>query len=62
MSLTDEVVDLCLVVNDEWLEVGQVEVFRTLRLWKYEVEEEEEAEPRVEGQPAYDEHGPGLSQ
>jgi len=49
-------------VDDERLEVGQVEVFGALCLWEDEVEEEEEAQPRVKGHPAYDEQSPGLSQ
>lgn len=62
MCLADEVVDLSLMVDDEGLEVGEVEVFGALGLREDEVEEEEEAEPGVEGHPAYDEEGPGFSE
>lgn len=49
-------------MNDEWFEVGQVEVLRTLGLWEDKVEKEEEAEPGVERHPAYYEESPGFSQ
>ena len=50
------------MVEDERLEIGEVQEFCTLSLWEDEVEEEEEAEPGVEGHPAYDEEGPGFNE
>lgn len=49
-------------MEDPWFEVGKVEVFSALSLWKNEIEEEEETKPGVEWEPAYYEEGPGFSE
>lgn len=62
VGVSNELIDLSFVVNDPGLEIGEVEVFCALSLWEDEVEEEEEAEPGVEWEPAYDEEGPRFSE
>jgi len=51
VSRGDEIVDLGFVGLEEGVQVGLVEDFSALSLWEDEVEEEEEAEPSVEGDP-----------
>jgi hypothetical protein len=44
--------------NDIGFEVVKVEDLCTLGLRQYEVEKEDQSDPSVEGDPAYDEDGP----
>ena len=58
MGLADEEVDVLFVLDDEGLNVAVVEELGALGLGEDEVGEEDEADPRVEGEPADDEDGP----
>lgn len=51
MCVCDEVVDFLLVVAEEGLDVCGPDVACALSLWEDEVEEETEADSRVEGKP-----------
>lgn len=61
MRLGYEVVDAVLMVDNVRFKIVEVEHLRALSLWKHEVEQKEEPEPRVERNPADDEQSPGLS-
>ncbi len=62
MHLGNEVVNSRLMVNDIRLQVVQVEKLRSLCLGQDEVQEEEEAKPGVERDPADDEERPGFEE
>jgi len=58
VRLADELVDAVLVAHDVGFEVVEIEDLGPLGLREHEVQEKDEAEPGVEGDPADDEEGP----